>query len=274
MYAAQHPAIAFCASDRIEPAGVSTAPTPPASLEALGLRDCLGLAALLSAQDERRRIAATRRQAYSVLFSLVSRGVILVHREPDSGLQAGMEATPFESVRWQFTWPAYERTALLPALLDELEAWPHDPLGIAERVNIWEELASTEAEAFFEYQLQKHQFEPGWAADLGFVQRKAAVRLSIAQWRYCAWAATRHGASVSLQQRGVDEVREAIFQELGRRAQLLAQGRWGEAGFPPRNPVPYDALGSLFVQHLTRLHAHFWTVVPGAEMLCFPPSLR
>lgn len=246
--------------------------TPPTSLEGLGLRDCLCLTALLTAQDERKRLAATRRQAFGVLHALMSRGVIAVHRDPEAGLQPGIETTPFEAVRWQFVWPAYEREGLLPTLIDELSAWPHDPMSIADRVRLWEELAATEAEAYFEYQLQKHQFEPGWAADLGFVQRQVGVRLSIAQWRYCAWAAARHGASVTLQQRGtIDEVREAIYAELGRRARSLAQGRWPDAGFLPRNSLPFDALGSCFVKHLTRLQVHFWSVVPEAEILCFPP---
>lgn len=235
------------------------------------MRDCLCLAALLMAQEERRRLGATSRQALTILHALRCRGVIEVPAE--ATLAPGVEITPMEMLPWVFSWPAYHREQLLPAVLEELEGWPVDAMSVLERLRLWQELALAEGEAFFATQLAKHGFDAGWAADLVFAQRQSRAELSIAQWRYCTWAATRHGASVALQQRpGADSggLREAIFVELGRRAVQLGNGRWPDAGFPPRHPYPLDGFGLAFVKHLTGLHGTFWTSVPSPETVLFP----
>jgi hypothetical protein len=223
------------------------------------------------AQEERRRLGATSRQALTILHALRCRGVIEI--PADAALAPGVEITPMEMLPWSFTWPAYHREQLLPAVLEELEAWPVDAMSVVERLRLWQELALTEAEAFFAAQLAKHGFDVGWASDLVFAQRQCGVELSIAQWRYCTWAATRHGASVALQQRpGADReaLREAIFIELGRRAVQVGKGRWPDAGFPPRHPLPLDGFGLAFVKHLTGLRETFWTAIPAPETLLFP----
>jgi hypothetical protein len=242
------------------------------------LRDCLCLTALLAAQDERLPLASTRRQAVSALYALNTRSIIRVYREVDAALHPTappIETTPLEGLHWALSWTAYERGSLLEAAREELDSWTWDAFAVVERVRLWQELALSEAEAFFEHQLQKHGFVGSWATDLGFVLRELRTPLSLAQWRYCTWAATRHGASFALQQRLPDPaaLREAIFLELGRRARRLAEGAWPDAAFAPRQPLPVDALGQTFVRHLTRLGANFWTAAPDADALCFhaPP---
>ncbi|GAB3302985.1 hypothetical protein [Luteimonas notoginsengisoli] len=83
------------------------------------------------------------------------------------------------------------------------------------------DIGSAETERFFEQQLVKHRFPGDWAQDIAFAYRDCVV-LTPAQWRYCAWAAVRRGASLAQQQGPhADGTREAIYQEVRRRASVV-----------------------------------------------------
>ena len=186
-------------------------------------------------------------------------------------MQPDAEHTPLEQLQWRYAWPEYHRSGLMPVLCEYLESVTRDDFGLALRYRYWQELAVAEAEHFFELQLAKHRFDTAWAQDFIFVHRDFQPALSIAQWRYCCWAATRQGASVALQQRlpAPAQVREAIYVELQQRAARLATGVWAECSFPPPNPRPGSALSRIFVTHLARLGPEFWLLAPHVEHVLF-----
>ena len=253
------------------------APTPPATIDDLGLPGALYLGALMESCGRRTRIAPTRRMTLAVMGQLRELGLIDVPW-PEPRWEASPEAreTPIEGLQWRFTWQAYEPDALAPALRDYLQSVPRDDFAIALRLKIWRELVVAEGERYFEAQLSKHQFDPSWAQDLVFVHRECGLELSAAQWRYCAWAATRQGASIAQQQRLPDpaRVREVIFAELRRRVGPVASGQWTNTSFMPFNARPDSALSALFAEHLTTLGELFWALVPSELALLAPARAR
>lgn len=249
------------------------APTPPATIDDLGLPGALYLGALMESCGRRVPVAPTRRMTLAAMGQLRELGLIDVPwPEPRWEVATEARETPIEGLQWRFTWSAYESGRLAPALRDFLESVPRDDYAIALRLRLWRELALGEAERFFESQLSKHQFDPAWAQDLVFVDRECGFELSAAQWRYCAWAATRQGAAFTQQQRVPDpaRVREVIFAELRRRVVPVGSGQWTNTSFVPFNVRPESALSALFVEHLTSLGELFWALVPNELALLAP----
>lgn len=252
-------------------------PTLPATLDDLGLTGAIDLGALMTAQARRLKVAPTRRMTLAVLERLRTLGLIDVPwPEPRWEVAPDARETPIEGLQWRLAWMAYVPADLGDACIDYLCSVPRDDYGIALRLRLWRELILAEAESYFEYQLEKHQFDAAWAQDLAFVARDTRVDLSAAQWRYCAWAATRQGASYQLQQRSPDpvRVREVIHAELRRRIGPVASGQWSNASFVPRSPQPDNALSRLFAFELTHLGAIFWAMAPDELSLLAPPSER
>jgi len=244
----------------------------PATIDDLGVTGVYYLAALLSAQERRLPIAPTRRLSLALMDTLRTAGVIDVPwPELRWPVCPDAEETPIERIQWRYAWPEYVRAGLVDALCDYLDGVTRDDYGLALRSRYWEELSVAEAERFFEIQLAKHQFDITWAQDFAFVHRDQRPALSIAQWRYCCWAATRHGASAAMQQRTSASglVREAMYNELKLRAARLGTGAWSECAFPPANGRPDSALSRLFVNHLTTLGADFWTLLPDVDHIVF-----
>lgn len=64
-----------------------------------------------------------------------------------------------------------------------------------------------------------------------------------------------------------DGVREAIYQEVRRRASAVASGAWSGCSFPPFSPQPESAVGRGFAYKVTRLGPLYWTGWPSAEVL-------
>jgi hypothetical protein len=250
---------------------------PPPTIDDLGLPAALHLAALVESSQRRCRIAPTRRMTLALMGQLRDLGLIQVPW-PEARWDAAPDAheTPIEGLQWRYAWAAYQPEGLPLALTDYLQAVPRDDFAIALRLKIWRELAIAEAEAFFEAQLAKHQFDAAWAQDLVFVHRDCGLELSAAQWRYCAWAATRQGAAFAQQQRVPDaaRVREVIFAELRRRIGPVASGQWSNTSFVPYNPRPDSALSALFVEYLTSLGPAFWQHVPSELALLAPAQPR
>lgn len=237
------------------------APVTPPTIDDLGVRGSLYLAALLAAKERRLPVAPTRRSSLMIMDLLRDMGLIAVPwPEPRWEIQPQAEDTPIEGLQWRYSWDAYLREGLLIALEEYLHSLPRDDYGLALRAEIWEELVLAEAENFFEWQLTRHQFDPAWAQDLIFAYRDTQPTLSIAQWRYCCWAATRHGASVAQQQRIPDAaaVREATYAELRRRANKVGAGNWPKCAFPPFNPMPESALGQIVTQRLLCSTDFYW----------------
>lgn len=254
------------------PTALPSAPAAPPSIDDLGVRGCLYLAALLTAQDRRLPIAPTLRASLAVVTLLREHGLVEVPW-PDQrwSVPADAEETPIEHLQWRYRWATYMRTGLLGALEDFLQAVPRDDYGLALRLQLWEELALAESERYFEQQLAKNRFDPAWARDLAFIHRDMQPQLSIGQWRYCSWAAVRQGASIAYRQQTPDlaPIREAIFSQIRKRAGHLGAGTWNNCAFPPNHPLPDSALGRLFSVQMARLGTVFWTEVPSLEALVF-----
>lgn len=241
----------------------------PATVDELGLRGCLYLWALLTGQKCRLPIAQTKRMTLVAMGYLQERGVIEVPwPEPRWELKPDAQITPIEGLQWHLSWTVYEPGLLTDALEDYFDSLERDDFTTAERLLLWSELGSAEAERFFEQQLLKHRFSGEWAQDIAFAYRECGVVLTVAQWRYCAWAAVRRGASMALQHSPqVEGLRETIYQEIRRRASSVASGTWVGCSFPPYNPQPESALGRGFVSEVTKLGALFWIGDPSAECL-------
>lgn len=241
----------------------------PATVDELGLQGCLYLWALLTAQNRRLPVAPTRRMTLVVLAALHERNVIdFALTDGDWELKPDIRATPIEGLRWRLTWTVYEPHLLTIALEDYFDALERDDFTTAARLRLWTDLGSAEAEHFFEQQLVKHKFPAEWAQDMAFAYRERTPALTIAQWRYCAWAAVRRGASMALQQSlQADGLREAIYREIRRRAASVAGGTWTGCSFPPYNPEPDSALGRGFASQVTRLGPLYWTGWPSIETL-------
>ncbi|MBN6150163.1 hypothetical protein JR065_07410 [Xanthomonas sp. AmX2] len=232
------------------------------TLEELSLRETLFLAALLRAQALRVQVAPTRQATLKVLDVLRSQALIQVPWPADRWpIRPDAEVTPLEDIQWAFAWASYERERLLIALEDQLAELSAEEDLAEQRSAMWGELALWEAEQFLEQQLRKHQFDPAWARDLGFIFRPAAPGLPIARWRYCCWAAVRQGASVALRQSAPDVsgIREAIFLELQKRLRYVTHGANQLGMFTPFQPLPSSALAQLFVSHVMPMAWDYWT---------------
>lgn len=245
---------------------LSEAP-PPETLVDLGVEGCLYLASLLGAQHRRLPLAPTRRMTISTLEWLRHRGLIEVLWSERPLLVPDTEFLPIEQLQWRFCWNSHLREGLLEALEDCLEIVPRSDEGLEIRCQLWADLAFAESEQFFEQQLSKHHFDTSWSQDFGFAYKAIARPLSGAQWRYCLWAATRHGASVAIQNGPKKEgIREAIYGELQRRARKILSGELGGCSLPPGNQIPNSAMGRIFSNNLCRLGRSYWSV-PNSEVL-------
>lgn len=244
------------------------AATAPATVDELGLQGCLFLWALLTGQDQRLPIGQTRRMTLVVLSHLQERGIIdLPWPNERWELQPDAPSTPIENLQWRLAWQAYEPDRLTEALEDYFDSLDRDDFAIAVMLRLWVDIGSADTERFFEQQLVKHRFPGGWAQDIAFAYRECNV-LTLAQWRYCAWAGVRRGASLALQQGPqADGVREAIYQEVRRRASAVASGAWSGCSFPPFSPQPESAVGRGFAYKVTRLGPLYWTGWPSADVL-------
>lgn len=245
------------------------ASSTPATVDELGLQGCLHLWALLTGQERRLPIAPTKRLALVVIALLQEHRVIEVPwPEARWELKPDAKTTPIEGLQWRLTWTVYEPALLTFALEDYLETVERDDFSTALRLRLWMELSSAEAERFFEQQLVKHRLPADWAQDMVFACRDSSAVLTVAQWRYCAWAAVRRGASMALQLGlQADGLRDGIYQELRRRAASVASGRWTGCSFPPHNMTPESAVARGFVQHLTALGPLYWIGWPSVETL-------
>ena len=242
----------------------------PATIDELGLQGCLYLWALLTGQEHRLPVAQTKRMTLVAMAHLQERGIIEVPwPEARWELKPDAKTTPIEGLQWRLVWTVYEPTRLIDALDDYFDTLERDDLATAVRLRLWVELGSAEAEHFFEQQLVKHRFPADWAQDMAFAVRDSSATLTIAQWRYCAWAAVRRGASMALQNGGLqaDGLRETIYQELRKRAASVASGQWTSCSFPPRHATPESALARGFVHHLTKLGPLYWLGWPSTETL-------
>lgn len=237
----------------------------PATTYELGLSDCVTLAALLAVQAARLAVTPTPRMTLAAMARLRERGVIEVPW-PAARWECAPDAhvAPIEQLQWRLVWPRYD-TAQLPHALEEyFQEIALDPLSAEALATLWGALAAAEAERFFEHQLHKHRLDGEWAIDLAFVHRELGGCLSIAQWRYCAWAAVRQGAANVQRDPHLSPpaVRETVYRELNRRAIRLAQGDWAGCALPPFDPRPQNAAGCLFVGTLAHIGMEFWTQKP------------
>ncbi len=117
-------------------------PSGVASIEALGLRGTLFLAALLAAQLRRIPVAPTRRSTLLVLDALRDLALIQVPWPADRWqIRPDAEVTPIEDLQWAFAWSTHERRHLLPVLEDQLGDMAHDVELADAKLELWDELA-------------------------------------------------------------------------------------------------------------------------------------
>lgn len=238
----------------------------PSTVDDLGVDAALYLLALLLAQDRRRAVAPTRRLALSAMETLRDQGVIdvpwpLARWEADPAA----ETTPFEGLQWRYRWPAYHRELAAQALADFLEEIPRHEEAIALRIRLWKTLVAAEAQRFFDAQLERSLLPREWASDLQFVLDAQMDALSLAQWRYCVWAAVRQGAAMSAERRHSEAtIRERVFAEIQRRASAIASGRWVMQGFDSRAGEAVSALSLAFLRHLAPIGAAYDQQAPSA----------
>lgn len=241
---------------------------PCPSIENLAAPGCLFLLALVMAQEQRLPVSPTFRVSLEALDLLNTLGVIETPA-PATPWAETVEAleTPIERFRWRRRWD--EHTDLPKVLLRRINEARASGDDISMQLRVWRVLVLAEVEQYFEQQLIKHHFDRLWANDLSYIYRHAEVGLSIAQWRYCCWAATRQGASIALQTRQSDAevVREAIYLELGKRARHVSKPSWDKCSFPPSNALPKSALARLFASEWTQLGADYWILPPEERSL-------
>ena len=241
----------------------------PDLLRDLPPRRRLYLAALLTAQEARLKVAATRAVALDVLADLAAAGLIEVPWPALRWTSPPSIQLPLEGLAWRPSSALARTTRPLQATTAVLRGVFLEPSAIELGVSVWSKLVLAEAESYFAYQLGKHNFDVGWAADIHYVSVGLRTALSAAQWRYCSWVATRQGASTAAQLGSAepDRVREAIFNDLGRRATAVATADWAHTAYAPKDPLPDNALARLFASDATNLHASFWSTVPSSAAL-------
>lgn len=247
----------------------------PATIDDLGVEGAADLLALLTAQRRRRNVSPTRRMSIATLTGLAAQGILeMAPADVDVSDDPTFQCTPLEGFFWRYRWDAYPVAELADALVDYLAAIPWTEEGLAIRVRRWDQLAEAEVESFMGLHLARSRFEAGWATDARFLYAEMRPALTIAQWRYCCWAAVRQGAHiVSREVLPGDSLRQRIFEEMARRAGAVACGRWNTEGFPPREGEPRSAATVIFASILTRLGAQFYTRLVSSETVALRDPL-
>ncbi|MGR4877105.1 hypothetical protein [Pseudoxanthomonas sp. LARHCG66] len=239
----------------------------PHTLDDLGLPGAVYLWALLHAQQHRLALAPTADLAMEALQVLASHQIVALPGA-GSGWTIGQRHTPIEGIAWRWTWSAYQADSALPAVEDFLASVPCDELLLTLGAALWQRLVHDEAQAFYAEQLARCQFDAHWQQDMAFAQRLSRVSLSASQWRYCAWAAVRQGATLARQGAlPASRVREGMYGEILRRAAAVAAGRYGRCGFTPAAVQPPTALAQGLACQWFTLGQTYWTALPSIEAL-------
>jgi len=236
-------------------------------LDDLSPRQCIYFAALLGAQECRLAVTPMRRLTEQLISQLAAQGVI---ESPDAETPSHpSQETPLEGIRWSCSWHEPPHVSLMVELGHRLRRLPFDDGGAPVRLQIWHELALAEAEHFLERQLLRHRLDRAWCKDVAFAHRDTHPALSIAQWRYCCWAAVRQGAALAMRQAVRDDelIRESIYAELRRRATQLSQGQWSTCALPPFDLTPRSALGQLTAFLLLGSAELYWTTSATTEVI-------
>lgn len=228
----------------------------------LGVQSCLYLGALLTAQQRRMQVAPTLRSTLIVLAQLRDSGIIQVPW-PDSrwGIRPDARITPIEDLQWAFNWSVHKPFEVLAELEGLLEKISRNEWNACALQHLWEDLMQWEIEHFFEHQLTRHHFDAAWVGDFGFVLRHPRWKLPVARWRYCCWAAVRHGAAMAQQHKIVDpaRIRKAIFDELQRRISYAATMKAENGMLLPFDAAPSSALSELFISRISKRPDRYWT---------------
>lgn len=236
----------------------------PRTLDDLGLPGAVYLWSLLQAQHHRLAVAPTAELSGEILQVLSTHQILVLESQ---GLAVGGYTTPIEGIRWRWIWPAYQADSALPALEDFLSSVAADELVLTLGMALWERLVRDEAQSFYAQQLARCQFDLDWQQDMAFAHRLSTLSLSASQWRYCAWAAVRFGATLACQGTSPPLVREGMYREILRRAAAVAAGRYGRCGFTPASVRPPTALAQGLACQWFTLGQAYWTDLPSTAAL-------
>lgn len=238
----------------------------PTSIDDLGVDGALYLLALLIAQSQRRAVTPTRQFTLQTLAILRDQGVIaLPWPLPQWEVEPHAERTPFEGLQWRYSWSPCPRQELIERLGLHLRAVPLTEDGIALRVRLWQQLVRAESQQYLEWHLARSNLPIEWASDAQFLIDLPGHVLSLGQWRYCFWAAVRHGSTLVAQQvHPLASIRERMFDEARRRSDAIASGRWTVPGFDARADEPGSALTRVYLEHLAQIGAAFYQLPPTA----------
>lgn len=238
----------------------------PSSIDDLGVDGALYLLALLIAQSHRRAVTPTRQFTLQALSLLRDQGVIaLPWPLPQWEVEPEAERTPFEDLQWRYSWLPGPRQELVERLAAYLEGVPRTEEGIELRVRLWQQLVRAESQQYLEWHLARSNLPVEWAVDSQFLINLPGQALSLGQWRYCLWAAVRHGSTLVAQQvHPLASIRERMFDEARRRSDAIASGRWTVPGFDARADEPGSALTRVYLEHLAQIGLGFYQLPPTA----------
>lgn len=240
----------------------------PPTIDDLGTDGALYLLALVSAQAGRRLVTPTRQLTLHALGVLKDQAVIAVPwPQARWDVEPRAQSTPLEDLQWRYDWAAYPAETVGDAIAEYLQQVPRDSYGIELRLRLWRELFTAESQQYFEFQLGRSHLPVEWAADTRYLVDAETYALSLAQWRYCFWAAVRQGGAMSAQRvYSLSAIRERVFEEARRRAASIASSRWSVQGYDARADEPLSALTRAFLRHLAPIGTAFYHQPPSASL--------
>jgi hypothetical protein len=229
----------------------------------LNLFDVAGVIALMRSVGTRRPLCPTEAMSLNLMARLAEIGVIECGWPEEWSPDSAVHLTPGEGVAWRYDPSAPEELALHAYSITHLVTAATDPETEPERTEFWWRLAEAEAESYLSYQLDRYRLNPAWATEISKYFRSVGP-LTIAEWRYCVWAAARRGAAEYLSSDGdEDATSHAVLTELLWRARQIHSGTWANMSFVPLQREPYTLLAQVFAQFLVPPGLDYWTSAPA-----------
>jgi hypothetical protein len=176
--------------------------------------------------------------------------------------------TIYDPIAWQYVGAWSHIESFESAVRQRLLELATSDNTTADKLALWQTLASAEAEGYLAHLLRRHGFDVRWAVDAADSGASWSDGLSLARMRYVVWASVREGAAAFLRSRGdPDEARSAIAAELRRRSRWL-DGRLdlGQSFLPAPN-ARHSVLVTTFLEDIAPLGQSYWLIQPSIAAL-------